>query len=97
MCLILDSRLYAELILKFNEQCQTPSCVTNVLHCFQRGLLDRVLHSPFLPFAVSLWNKLEETKRTITNYELFKDTLMRDINEKSLIFFRLKAGANNYG
>ena len=35
----------------------------------------------FLPFAVSLWNKLEETTRTITNYELFKDTLMRNIND----------------
>ena len=38
----------------------------------------------FLPFAVSLWNKLEETTRTITNYELFKDTLMRNINDNPL-------------
>ena len=33
----------------------------------------------FWPYAVSLWKKLEETTRTITNYELFKDTLMRNI------------------
>ena len=38
----------------------------------------------FLPFAVSLWNKLEETTRTMTNYELFKDTLMRYINDNPL-------------
>ena len=40
----------------------------------------------FLPIAISLWNKLEETPRTITNYELFKDTLMRDINDNPLFF-----------
>ena len=38
----------------------------------------------FLPFAVSLWNKLEETTKTITNYELFKHTLMRNINDNPL-------------
>ena len=31
-----------------------------------------------------LWNKLEEKTRTIKNYELFKDTLMRNINENPL-------------
>ena len=38
----------------------------------------------FSPFAVSLWNKLDEKTRTIINYELFKDTLMRNINDNPL-------------
>ena len=36
--------------------------------------------------CISLWNKLEETTRTITNYELFKDTLMRNFNDNPLFF-----------
>ena len=41
----------------------------------------------FLPIAVSLWNKLDEKKtRTTTNYELSKNTLMRNINDNPLFF-----------
>ena len=40
----------------------------------------------FLPFAVLLWNKLDEKTRTITNYELFKDTLMKNINDNPLLY-----------
>ena len=43
-------------------------------------------HKSFLPFAVSLWNKLDKKTRTITNYELFKDTLMININDNPLFF-----------
>ena len=33
---------------------------------------------------VSLWNSLEEDTRTISNYELFKETLMGNINDNPL-------------
>ena len=36
----------------------------------------RTYQKSFLPFAVSLWNSLEEDRRTISNYELFKETLI---------------------
>ena len=36
----------------------------------------RTYQKSFLPFAVSLWNSLEEDTRAISNYELFKETLM---------------------
>ena len=38
----------------------------------------------FLPFAVSLWNSLEEDTRTISNYELFKETLMGNVKDNPL-------------
>ena len=40
----------------------------------------------FLSFAVSLWNKLNDKTRTITDCELFKDTLMRNTNYNPLFF-----------
>ena len=40
----------------------------------------------FSPFAVSLWNKLDENTRTITNYELFNDTLMTNIDDSPLFY-----------
>ena len=50
---------------------------------------------PLLHFAVSLWNNLDA--RTNTIYESFRDTLMSITNDKLLLHYRLKAGANNYG
>ena len=39
----------------------------------------------FLPFAISLWNRLDENTRKITNYESFKDTqYCLDINKTCL-------------
>ena len=38
----------------------------------------------FLPFAVSLWNSLKEDTRTISNYELLKETLMGNVNDNPL-------------
>ena len=35
----------------------------------------------FLPFAVKLWNSLDEETQSITNYERFKDALGADIRE----------------
>ena len=35
-------------------------------------------------FAVSLWNSLEEDTRTVSNYELFKETLMDNVNDNPL-------------
>ena len=37
-----------------------------------------------LPFAVNLWNKLDEETQTITNYERFKDALGANIRENPL-------------
>ena len=47
----------------------------------------RTYQKSFLPFAVSLWNSLEEDTRTISNYELFKETLMGNVNDNP--FFHL--------
>ena len=44
----------------------------------------RTYQKSFLPFAVSLWNSLEEDTRTISNYELFKETLMGNVNDNPL-------------
>ena len=41
----------------------------------------------FLPFAISLWNNLDENTRTITNYESFKDTLMANTNSDNPLFY----------
>ena len=38
----------------------------------------------FLPFAVKLWNSLDEETQSITNYERFKDALGADIRENPL-------------
>ena len=47
----------------------------------------RMYQNSFLPYAVSLWNYLDEDTRTIANYEIFKGTLMGNANDNSL--FRL--------
>ena len=39
-----------------------------------------------MPFAISCWNKFDEKTRTITNYELSKDTLIRNINDDPLFY-----------
>ena len=44
----------------------------------------RTYQKSFLPFAVSLWNSLEENTRTIPNYERFKETLMGTVNDNPL-------------
>ena len=44
----------------------------------------RAYQNSFLPFAVSLWNSLEEDTRSISNYEIFKDTLMGNVNDNPL-------------
>ena len=44
----------------------------------------RTYQKSFLPFAVSLWNSLEEDTRTISNYELFKETLMGNVKDNPL-------------
>ena len=38
----------------------------------------------FLPFAVKLWNSLDEETQSITNYERFKDALGDNIRENPL-------------
>ena len=38
----------------------------------------------FLPFAVNLWNNLDEETQSITNYEKFKDALGANIIENPL-------------
>ena len=38
----------------------------------------------FLPFAVNLWNNLDEETQSITNYERFKDALGANIKENPL-------------
>ena len=38
----------------------------------------------FSSIAVSLWNSLEEDTRTISNYELFKETWMGNVNDNPL-------------
>ena len=40
----------------------------------------RTYQKSFLPFAVSRWNSLEENTRTISNYGLFKETLLGNVN-----------------
>ena len=40
----------------------------------------------FLPFAISLWNRLDENTRKITNYESFKDTLMANTIDNPLFY-----------
>ena len=40
----------------------------------------------FLPFAISLWNRLDENTRKITKYESFKDTLMANTNDNPLFY-----------
>ena len=40
----------------------------------------------FLPFAISLWNRLDENTRKITNYESFKDTLMTNTIDNPLFY-----------
>ena len=42
--------------------------------------------SVFLPFAISLWNRLDESIRKITNYESFKDTLMANTDDNPLFY-----------
>ena len=59
----------------------------------------------FLPFAISLWNRLDENTRKITNCESFKDTLMANtINnalfyvgsrQKQIIMAKLRMGCSN--
>ena len=44
----------------------------------------RTYQKSFLPFAVSLWNSLEDNTRTTSNYEFFKDTLMGNVNDNPL-------------
>ena len=36
----------------------------------------RMYQNSLLPFAVSLWNSLEEDTRSMSNYEIFKETLI---------------------
>ena len=40
----------------------------------------------FLPFAISLWNGLDENTIKIINYESFKDTLMANIIDNPLCY-----------
>ena len=47
----------------------------------------RTYQNSFLPFAVSFWNSLEEDTRTISTCELFKDTLMGNVNDNPLFHF----------
>ena len=48
----------------------------------------RTYQKSFLPLAVSLWNSLEEDTRTISNNELFKETLMGNVNDNPLFSLR---------
>ena len=59
----------------------------------------------FLPFAISLWNRLDENTRKITNYESFKDTLMTNTidnplfyvgsRQEQIIMAKLRMGGSN--
>ena len=59
----------------------------------------------FLPFAISLWNRLDENTRKITNYESFKDTLMANTidnplfyvgsGQEQIIMAKLRMGGSN--
>ena len=59
----------------------------------------------FLPFAISLWNRLDENTRKITNYESFKDTLMANTidnplfyvgsRQEQIIMAKLRMGGSN--
>ena len=59
----------------------------------------------FLPFAISLWNRLDENTRKTTNYESFKDTLMAntidnplfyvDSRQEQIIMAKLRMGGSN--
>ena len=59
----------------------------------------------FLPFAISLWNRLNENTRKITNYESFKDTLMANTidnplfyvgsRQEQIIMAKLRMGGSN--
>ena len=40
----------------------------------------------FLPFVISLWNRLDENTKKITNYESFKDTLMANTLDNPLFY-----------
>ena len=44
----------------------------------------RTYQKSFLPFAVSLWNSLEEDTRITSNYKLFKETLMGNVKDNPL-------------
>ena len=58
-----------------------------------------------LPFAISLWNRLDENTRKITNYESFKDTLMANTidnplfyvgsRQEQIIMAKLRMGGSN--
>ena len=51
----------------------------------------------FLPFAVKLWNSLDEETQSITNYERFKDALGADIRENPLFLIGTRQGTGYYG
>ena len=40
----------------------------------------------FLPFAISLWNRVDENTRKLTNCESFKDTLMANTTDNPLVY-----------
>ena len=44
----------------------------------------RTYQKSFLPFAVSLVSSLDANTRTISNYEIFKDTLMGNVNDNPI-------------
>ena len=52
----------------------------------------RTYQKSFLPFAVSLWNSLEEDTRTISNYKLFKETLLGNVNDNPLFHLGSRQG-----
>ena len=43
----------------------------------------------FLPFAVSLWNCLDENTRMIINCEFFKDKLIANTNDIIMVKIRI--------
>ena len=47
----------------------------------------------FLPFAISLWNSLDENTRKITYYESFKDTLMSNTIDNLIFYVGMSPGS----
>ena len=47
---------------------------------------------PVLPFAVNLWNNLDEETQSVTNYERFKEALGANISENPLFLIGTRQG-----
>ena len=58
---------------------------TKILFCRTRLENNKILEI-FLPVAISLWIRLDENIRKITNYESFKDTLMANTIDNPLFY-----------